>query len=211
MTDNTSSNGYFDEAGREGAPTALLKEKGHFVKGPVVDLFYIPEKDFKTKEVLKNDDGSVREQLVIVLQTESRNWDKVSKVPVGIDGSAKPADLDDGKRAVYAPKFTNIYAALGKAVKAADAKDVLIGGDFGIIVEDLVDTNKGNPLKVFRAKYDPPAKGATVVGDDPLGSIGAKSAGSSEASTPAAESPKQDKVAETPPAAAASEVEEPPF
>lgn len=205
MTDNNTSNGYFDEAGREGAPTALLKSKKDFVKGEVVDLFYIPEKDFKTKEVLKNDDGSVREQLVIVLQTDSRNWDKVSKVPVAVDGSAKPANLDDGKRAVYVPKFTNIYAALGKAVKAAEATDVVIGGEFGIVVEDLVDTNKGNPLKVFRAKYDPPKKSATVVdSDDPLGSIGSSK---SEASTPAAEEPKT----ETTPAAAAAEVEEPPF
>jgi hypothetical protein len=212
VTDNTSTNGYFDEAGREGAPSAKLKEKKDFVKGEVVDLFYIPMTDFSTKKVLLNDDGSERTQLVLVLQTSARNWDKVAKVPIGADGSAKDPKLDDGKRAVYVPKFTNIYAALGKAVKAAGAKDVLIGGNFGIVVEDLQDTGKGNPLKVFRAKYEPPAKSATVVDEeDPLG----EDLGDKGAAGPAKTEERPQDETESPTSANASaaeaEVEEPPF
>lgn len=209
VTENTSTKGYFDEAGREGAPSAKLKDKKDFVKGEVVDLFYIPMTKFGTDEILKNDDGSVREQLVIILQTASRNWDKVAKVPTGADGSAKPAELDEGKRAVYVPKFTNIYAALGKAVKTAGATDVLVGGNFGIVVEDLQDTGKGNPLKVFRAKYEPPAKSAAVdTGEDPLGEdLGDKGEAKAKQDAVAEES----KSAQAEEAQQAAEIEEPPF
>lgn len=208
MTSNNNTGGYFDEAGREGAPSALLKEKKHFVKGEVIDLFYIPMTRFGSNEVLKNEDGTDRTQLVIVLQTDSRNWDKVAKVPTGADGSAKDPKLDDGKRAVYVPKFTNIYAALGKAVKAAGANDVEVGGNFGIVVEDLQDTGKGNPLKVFRAKYEAPAKSVSVDADeDPLGDLG----GNAEASEQAKASSTEAKAEEVTEAAPAEEVEEPPF
>lgn len=205
MTSKDSGN-FFDEAGREGAPTAKLSDKKDFIKGTIVDLFERPYVPFGKKEPATNDDGSEQMQLVIILQTDERNWNKVSKVPEGADGSAKPVSEDKGLRAVYVPKFTNIYGALGKAIKAAGEKRAEIGGAFGIVVEDLEDVGKGNPKKVHRAKYDPPVKGVEVDtdgGEDPLADVTNR---------------PQDKPAETkteaksePETPAAAETEEPPF
>lgn len=207
MTDTKDSGDYFDEAGREGAPSAKLKDLKDFIKGTIVDLFETPNIPFGKTEAVKNDDGSDQMQLVIILQTDFRNWDKVSKVPEGADGSAKPTSEDKGLRAVYVPKFTNIYGALGKAIKAAGAKRCEIGGGFGIVVEDLEEVGKGNKKKVHRAVYTVPVAGFEVeAGDDPLSDVG--QAKSKAQDTPAAETKAQD---ETESATAANAPEEPPF
>jgi hypothetical protein len=208
VSENKDSGDFFDGAGREGAPSAKLKDLKDFIKGTIVDLYEVPNIPFGKTEAVKNDDGSEQMQLVIVLQTDYRNWDKVAKVPEGEDGSAKPVSEDKGLRAVYVPKFTNIYGALGKAIKKADAKRCEIGGGFGIVVEDLEEVGKGNKKKVHRAVYTLPVAGFEVeAGEDPLADVG--QAKSAVQDTPAAETkPATEKVAE---AKAEAPVEEPPF
>lgn len=216
MTDTKkTSGGYFDDAMKEGAPSAKLKEKGDYVVGTIIDLFESGMTKFGTNDpVIDERTQQQRMQLVIILQTDYRNWERVAKVPTAEDGTVSDPTKDEGKRAVYAPKGTNIYAALGKSLKAAGAVDVEIGGQFGIVVEDLQDTGKGNPLKVHRAKYDLPVKGVKVeTGDDPLAGIGAKSE-EAKSETPA-ERPQDTKPTETvkpdPAPAGGDAVEEPPF
>lgn len=200
MTDSNSSGGYFDEAAREGAPSAELKKPKDFVQGEIVDIFKRPQTKFNSKDVIKEDDGSDRLQLVVILQTTSRNWEKVAKVPVGDDGSAVDVAKDNGKRAVYFPKYTNIYGAMGRGVKAAGVTDIEIGGKLGIKVTELEDTGKGNPLKHHDAVYVPPVKSSEEFGDFE---------DEAKADKPAAEAKSETKKEpETP---ASSEVEEPPF
>lgn len=210
MSENKDSGDYFDGAGREGAPSAKLKDLKDFIKGTIVDLYEVPNVPFGKTEAVKNDDGSEQMQLVIVLQTDYRNWDKVAKVPEGEDGSAKPVSEDKGLRAVYVPKFTNIYGALGKAIKKADAKRCEIGGGFGIVVEDLEEVGKGNKKKVHRAVYTLPVAGFEVeeAGEDPLADVGQTK--SKVQDTPAAETKKAQDETESATAANAP-VEEPPF
>lgn len=215
MTDANEIDGYFDESARKGAPSALLKKVGDFVQGEIVAAQQRTKTKYGSNEVELNDDGSERKQLVIILQTEYRNWDKVAKVPTAKDGSPRPGSEDEGLRAVYVPKYTNIFQALGDAIHAAGEKNITVqqggqpGGWFGIKITELEDTGMGNPLKKHAAKYKAPEK---VQEDDPFGEFDAPAAG---------DAVKKDESLkdETVPAAPAKEeraeneatVEEPPF
>lgn len=159
MTDQTTD--FFDNIGEgAGAPTALLKGVGDYAHGEIVSMFkkdYVP---FGQKDPEKNQDGTTRQQLVIVLQTELRNWQGVNKVPVvdhnDPNSPAKAPGEDDGKRAVYVPERSNIQYAIGRAVGAAKAP-FEVGGTLGVKVSNLKDTGKGNPLKEHEAVYKPKA------------------------------------------------------
>lgn len=158
-------NNFFDQTGGgSGAPSAKLKDLDDFAYGEIVDQFMVEATDFSTKEVKKDKKtGETIYQLVIVLQTESRNWENVAKVPLKDkdDRSSGPKDLseDDGRRAVYVEPWTNIHAAIGKAVieGTGEKGPVLNGGTLGVKIVELRDTGKGNPLKIHAAKYVPPA------------------------------------------------------
>jgi hypothetical protein len=179
VSDTTTD--FFDNiGGGAGAPTANLKGVGDFVHGEVLEMFkrdYVP---FGKTEPEKNQDGSTRQQLVIILQTELRNWQGVVKVPLKDhtdpnQGFKDPSE-DDGKRAVYAPERSNIQFAIGRAVQAAAAR-FEVGGSLGVKIENLKDTGKGNPLKEHAAVYK--AKPAAT-GDEFFGGAAA-----APASTPA--------------------------
>src|SRR4051812_24660624 len=99
MTEATTA-GWFDEAVRESAPSFKFGELNAFVRGEVVDQFVIDATDYATGEVLKDKKtGDNVKQLAIVLQTDLRNWDKVSRVPKvdrrDKNSPAKPPSDDD--------------------------------------------------------------------------------------------------------------------
>jgi hypothetical protein len=158
---------FFDNIGGTGAPTAWLSEIGHGVIGTIESqrtVDYIP---FGKKDPEVLDDGRTRKQLVVILQTDQRNWDGVKEAP-WVDREdhskgRKPASEDDGRRAVYVEPWTNIHAAVGKAVKDANngqAGPVKNGAKLGVKITGLKDTGKGNPLKLHAAFYEPPAVGS---------------------------------------------------
>jgi hypothetical protein len=210
MADDTMIDDYFDESNKKGAPSALLKKPGDFVQGEIIAAMQRPKTKFGSNEVELNDDGSERKQLVIILQTEYRNWEKVAKVPTAKDGSPRPGEEDEGLRAVYVPKYTNIYQALGDAIHEAGETKIHVrqgdqpGGWFGIKITELEDTGKGNPLKKHAAKYKAPEK---KVEEDPFGEFDAPAAGQAVKDDKSVSEPapaKEEPKAETP-------VEEPPF
>ncbi len=155
MSDTTTD--FFDNiGGGAGAPTGLLKGVGDFVHGEVVEMFkrdYVP---FGKTEPEKNQDGTTRQQLVVILQTTNRNWQNVVRVPkvdpADPNSPEKPASDDDGLRAIYCPERSNIQFAVGRAVQAAQAK-FEVGGTLGVKIANLKDTGKGNPLKEHEAVY----------------------------------------------------------
>jgi hypothetical protein len=53
-------------------------------------------------------------------------------------------------------------AAVSKAVADAGEKTLAEGGKLAVIYTDDKDTGKGNPLKMYEARYEPPAKGVDV-------------------------------------------------
>jgi hypothetical protein len=205
VTDNSnSSGGFFEDAMREGAPSALLKQPKDFVMGEIIAINKVAKTKFGTNDTEFEDDGvTPKMQLVVILQTASRNWEKVAKAPQSEDGSPKDPALDEGKRAVYFPKYTNIFGAMGKGLKAAGVADIEIGGTLGVKVTELQDTGKGNPLKIHEVVYKAPAP------KDESDGFFADQAGAA-AETPAAE-PKQDKPKADPAPAKEEAPEEPPF
>jgi hypothetical protein len=55
--------------------------------------------------------------------------------------------------------------AIVNAVTAAGAKAYVKGGKLAVRFDKTLDTGKGNPLKLYTAKYEPPAPSVSV-GDD---------------------------------------------
>lgn len=161
---NEETEGWFDDSEKKVGPPsggARFKEVGDSVVGEVVDKFLIDYKNIITKEVELDDDGKAIKQLVIVLQTDHRNWEQVNKHPQDKDGVNLPNEADTGLRAVYARKWTNIYAALGLSIRESGvenpSKHPAVGGKFGVQFFEEEDTGKPSKLKKFRAKYTPPA------------------------------------------------------
>lgn len=204
---NTETDDFFNDGVREGSPSAKFKEVGDSVKGEVVDKYMIDYVPFGKKDPeIDERTGQVVKQLAIVLQTDLRDWEGVSKVPVDADGNKLDGSKDTGKRAIYCRKGTNIYSALAKSISAAlpagekPGAHPKVGGKFGVQFFEEEDTGKGNPLKKFRAKYEAPA--AAPKGDEWF----------DEGASAGGDEPKQDKVADEVKAAKASVADdEPPF
>lgn len=196
---STTTENFFDNSVRSGAPSVRLHEINDGVLGEIVDQFMVEKKKFATDEVEKDTKtGEPIQQLVVVLQTDLRDWARVSKIPL-VDPSdkskgEKPASEDDGKRAVYIPPFTNIHAAVGRATAAKNngkPTGLANGARFGLKVADLEDTGKGNPKRVFEAFYEPPAASSSFLGGSsaPAQSAPAAEAAPAQQSAPAAQDP----------------------
>ena len=157
------TDGFLDDGAREGAVGVRFAEVGDSVVGEVIDKFvrdYIP---FGKKEPeIDERTGKPVKQLVLILQTELRNWEG-AKHPVDADGNKVDPAKDTGRRALYLPKGKNIYAAAAKAVAAAlpagekPGAHPMIGSRVGMQFFESEDTGKGNELKKFRGKYTLPA------------------------------------------------------
>jgi len=202
MTDENTTD-FFDGIGEgAGAPTAVLKNPGDFVHGEIVRMTkrdYVP---FGSDKPEQRADGSNKQQLIVVLQTENRNWANVVKVPK-VDGTdpnsaEKAPSEDDGLRAVYIPEGKNLQFAVARAVQAAKAK-FEVGGKLGVRVTELVPTTKGNPRKEHEARYE--AKPA----DTGAGFFGGETAAPAATPAPAQAAPAQ----AAPPAAAPAQAAPP--
>lgn len=164
MANNDGVDDFFDNIGGAGAPSIKLSALNDGVIGVIETQFKTEAKEFGTDKVkLDRKTGEPVMQLVVILQTDLRDWARVAKIPL-IDkddrskGTKPPSD-DDGRRAVYIEPWTNLHAAVGKAiVEGTGSKGPLRdGGTLGVKIVELRDTDKGNPLKVHAAQYTPPA------------------------------------------------------
>lgn len=172
MTQLNPQNFFATVAGTGGGASAKLSDINDWVVGEIVDQAMLPATDFSTKKP-KHDSrtGEPVEQLAVTLQTELRNWQGVSRIPlVEKDNPAsgqKPASEDDGRRNVYIEPWTNIHSAVSDAVldETGERGPLLNGGTLGVQVFNLKDTGKGNPLKEHRAKYTAPAPSAAAPAD----------------------------------------------
>lgn len=134
---------------------------GNMVAGEVVDVRVMDATSIDTGELKKNPDGSIKKQLVVIIQTDLRNWAEAT--PLKDQSPQKnplPPSEDDGKRAIYAEQSTNRAAA----IKAAVAEKGLTGapkpgGKLWIRLTEERNVGKPSPLKIFAAGYLPPAPG----------------------------------------------------
>jgi len=215
MTDNTTD--FFDGVGGgSGAPGALLKNIGDSVTGDIVEMFkrdYVPFANRKTREPARNENGSPVQQLVVILQTEHRNWANVSSVPkvdpTDPNSAEKAPSEDDGKRAIYVPAGKNIQFAIGRAVQASGSP-FEVGGKLRVSVKDLKDVGQASPMKDHEALYRGKPDGFVTQGTTPAPAAQAPAAQAPAAqAAPAPQAPaSQDPWGTSAPAAPTSE---PPF
>lgn len=194
---------FFQQSGGDFAPTAKFTldkgpegrtQVGGGIIGTILSMNKQDQKKYGSDEILKNDDGTPKKELKVVLQTELRDWDKVAKVPLDDEKKPLPPSEDDGRRAIYVRGW--MTGAIGDAVKAATgvAGAPKIGGRLGVKVTELVPTDKGNPFPKYEAVYEAPSGAEGFEGFD--------TSAKSEAAQPATE---------TAPAAKADVPDEPPF
>lgn len=141
---------------------------GDGVLGEIVHVGVLDATDINTGQVKRNEDGSPKKQLVVVIQTDHRGWvaanplkDAASKQPLG-------PEHDTGLRAIYAEQGTNRSGAVKTAVANAGQHGApKVGGRFGIKLVELRDTGKPSPLQIHEAVYYPPAPVSAADGWDP--------------------------------------------
>ena len=68
-------------------------------------------------------------------------------------------------RTLFVRDSTFLLSAIGDACGEANVKGVAAGGRLAIKHHDVKDTGKGNPAKLYEAKYVPPAPATTSLDD----------------------------------------------
>jgi hypothetical protein len=132
-----------------GVPSFKFDKHGDTAKGQVISLDMQQQRDFTTQAPMTWDDGRPRQQLRIVLATDTRDGDN-----------------DNGHRAIYVKG--NMQAAVRDAVKAADASKIEVGGTLAVrYAGDGEPPKRGlNPPKEYKAKYEPPTVTTAVDPED---------------------------------------------
>ncbi|MGA6128803.1 MULTISPECIES: hypothetical protein [unclassified Microbacterium] len=88
------------------------------------------------------------------------NGDPKMQILVDLQTDRREDPNDDGERTLYvaSPKMRK---AIGEAIRAANASDILPGGTLTVtfIGNDPASKNPANPAKLYQAQYTPPASG----------------------------------------------------
>lgn len=135
--------------------SAAFVKVGDVIKGTIVEEpVLIDQTVYKTNEIKKDKKGNVLKQLVVVLQTEHRNWDRALKPAKDADGNERPASDDIGHRALFV-KF-KLRDAIADALKDAGAKTLEVGGELAVAYVGNSDFN-GFDTKDWKAQYKKPA------------------------------------------------------
>lgn len=147
MSDNETD--LFATGGGSG-PSAKFSEKNKWVSGTILKVDKIQEHDFATKEPLVWKDGSPKMQPVVTLQTDERD----------------PAnDEDDGIRSLYCK--WQIQKAIDLAIRESGHQGRMVGAKLAVCWSGDEDTGKGFPLKLYSARFVPPAETDAFVGEPP--------------------------------------------
>ena len=148
--------------GASGVPSFKFAQYNDAITGTILSTAVQQSVKFGTTQPDFYEDGRPKLQLQVIIQTELRNWEKVSVVPTNEGGQMKPAHEDDGRRAVYL-KGAMMYA-VGDAVTAAtgERSAPAVGGKLHIVYTHESPSNKGNPRKEYSANYQPPTPGSEM-------------------------------------------------
>lgn len=156
MTEEKQYDDFFEGQGEKVA-SFKFQGIGDVVVGTILDQFKTQQTKFGTGDKLFFDDGTPRMQLNVTLQTDLRNWDKVTKPLEDENDKPLPASEDDGKRRIFIK--SDMQSAIGKAIKAAGAPGLRNGGKLAVKMTGTKDVGKGNPMSLYEARYQPPAEG----------------------------------------------------
>ncbi len=138
--------------GSRGAPSAKFPAVGTVVKGAIATKPEVSQRRDIDGNLMTWDDGNPRMQLVITLQTDERDPD---------------VEDDVGLRRIFAPRPSNLLAAIADALKKSGAR-LEPGGTLAVkFTGEKPHERKGyNAIKEYVAQYQPPAGPS---GDDLLG------------------------------------------
>lgn len=127
-----------------GAPCCRFNTVGDSHAGVITKMEQTQQRDMKDGTPLFWPDGNKKVTLVITLATAERD---------------NEIDDDDGTRRLYVKKPSGMFAAIGAAIRKANARNILVGGQLAVKYtgNGEVRTRGHNPPKEYAAKYAPPA------------------------------------------------------
>lgn len=159
---NQADDFFANEGGGPKAASWKARGIGDGVMGEILDVRVVNHIPFGQKDPQKLEDGSIRKQVNITMQTDLRAWQATSKplMQAGPNGTEipLPPEADDGKRTIYAPAGSNLSGAIKRAMVAKNQTGApKVGGRIWVRFVEQEDTGKGNPLNKFEAGYEAPA------------------------------------------------------
>ena len=167
---------FSDQALDDGTPGMNLQQINQRLWGTIENISEVPDTVYNENpnapKVPKADSqGRPLTQLRVLVAGQPDGW-----ASVGPKARAKiPADaVDDGRRAIYIARNTNLSFATAAALQEAGGPALLdrgleVGGQIAVTYTHDVPTNKGNPAKGHLVQYKPPAQssGAFFNGQQP--------------------------------------------
>ena len=167
---------FSDQALDDGTPGMNLQQINQRFWGAIENISEVPDTVYNENpnapKVPKTDSqGRPLTQLRVLVAGQPDGW-----ASVGPKARAKiPADaVDDGRRAIYIARNTNLSFATAAALQEAGGPALLdrgleVGGQISVTYTHDVPTNKGNPAKGHLVQYKPPAQssGAFFNGQQP--------------------------------------------
>lgn len=157
MTDQNSTpagtaDDFFDGVGGSGAPGFKFAGVNSGIKGTVVDQYRTFVTEPGSREPKKYADGTEIPQLNVTLQTDLRNWDKVTKVPTDPETQQeKDPSEDTGLRRIFI-KY-DMRRAVGAALQAAGVRALETDGVLAVKQTGEKATGKANGLPLYEARY----------------------------------------------------------
>jgi len=148
VSDETTTDA-FTNASAGGASASFI-DKNKWVVGTITAVGEKQETDFASKEPVVWKDGSPKMQMVVTLATDERD---------------DTNEEDDGTRVIYCKWGQHL--AIGDAIKETAYQGPMIGGKLGICWSGEKDTGKGFPLKLWKAKFEPPKESDKFMGEPP--------------------------------------------
>lgn len=156
------------QGGGNYAPSFKFANIGDAVQGEILSTAQQEQTDINDKTgqtKLYDKRGNVKQQLQVILQTDLRNWQGVSRVPTNGDPQNPqplPPSEDDGRRAIYVKGW--MIGAVGDAVAATNNGQrgaPRVGGKLGVRFSAERPATPNN-IKLYEAHYQPPAAGGEL-------------------------------------------------
>jgi hypothetical protein len=149
MTSLHEVNEFMSRLASGGAPAVSFPNIGDSITGAIVAADVRDQTKFGTDEVITDRLGRPRKEVVITLQTDLREDPE-----------------DDGLRRVFV-KNQMLSAVIDAVQDATGAANLEEGGKLWIKFDSTKESQfKGNPQKIYVAKYQAPTKSADLGGGD---------------------------------------------
>lgn len=149
--------GYFSDqkgGGGEGIASAKLKDVGDMVAGVIVGTKFVGVTDYKTQQpIIDPGTGQQEQQLRIDIELLSGPDNYATALKPLTDEETHQVLPDNGKRAIYVRKNTNISFAIARALEANGLDDVRVGDKVWVRHSSMGKTRNGSEFKEHEAGY----------------------------------------------------------